>query len=144
MHSCIGGHTIGFAQCLSFKGRLFNFNGSGKPDPTIDSLLLSGLQRRCPNRNSSDSNLAPLDAASFFRFDNAYYTNLVRNSGLLQSDQILNADPTTVDLVNFYSTNQFAFFNDFAISMAKLSSVGVLTGQNGQVRLKCGSVNNPH
>ncbi|KAI9128097.1 hypothetical protein K1719_001090 [Acacia pycnantha] len=138
-----GSHTIGFAQCFTFKGRLFNFNGSGKPDPAMDSLLLSGLQGRCPNKNSSNANLAPLDAVSFSRFDSAYYSNLVRNSGLLQSDQVLYADPTTVDLVNYYSTNQFAFFNDFAVSMAKLSSVGVLTGQNGQVRLKCGSVN-PH
>ncbi|XP_054786137.1 peroxidase 10-like [Prosopis cineraria] len=136
-----GGHTIGFAQCFTFKGRLFDFDGSGKPDPGMDSALLSGLRRMCPNRNSSNRNLAPLDAASFSRFDNAYYTNLVKNSGLLQSDQVLKADPATVNLVNYYSLDQFAFFIDFAASMAKLSSVGVLTGQNGQVRLKCGSVN---
>ncbi|XP_028777110.1 peroxidase 10-like [Neltuma alba] len=136
-----GGHTIGFAQCFTFKNRLFNFKESGKPDPDMDSVLLSGLQRRCPNKDSSNRNLAPLDSASFYSFDNAYYSNLVKNSGLLQSDQVLNADPITVNWVNYYSLNQFAFFNDFAASMVKLSSVGVLTGQNGQVRLKCGSVN---
>lgn len=136
-----GGHTIGFAQCFTFKGRLFDFKGSGEPDPALDSSLLSNLQSMCPNQDSSNSNLAPLDATSTFVFDNNYYTNLVRNSGLLESDQALTGDPRTAAMVNYYSTNQFSFYNDFSASMVKLSNVGVLTGQNGQIRRKCRSVN---
>ncbi|KAK7362675.1 hypothetical protein VNO77_04795 [Canavalia gladiata] len=136
-----GGHTIGFAQCFTFKGRLFDFQGSGKPDPVLDSLLLSKLQTMCPNKDISNSNLAPLDATSTFMFDNEYYRNLVGNSGLLDSDQALIKDPRTASKVYYYSTNRFSFYNDFASSMVKLSSVGVLTGLNGQIRNKCGSVN---
>lgn len=136
-----GGHTIGFAQCFTFKGRLFNFQGSGKPDPVLDSTLLSNLKTLCPNRDASNANVAPLDAATAFRFDNAYFSNLLRRSGLLLSDQALAVDPTTAGFVSYYGLNQYAFSNDFAESMAKLSSVGVITGQDGQVRLKCGSVN---
>ena len=103
--------------------------------------MLTNLQSMCPNSDTSNSKLAPLDAATTFMFDNAYYTNLIKNSGLLESDQALTLDPATAPMVNYYSTNQFAFSNDFAASMVKLSNVGVLTGQNGQIRKKCGSVN---
>ncbi|KAI4298428.1 hypothetical protein L6164_031989 [Bauhinia variegata] len=136
-----GAHTIGFAQCFTFKRRLFDFQGSGKPDPVLDSSLLSNLQTMCPNQDTSNRNLAPLDAQSTLRFDNAYYSNLVKNSGLLESDQALTGDPRTAATVNYYSTNQYAFSNDFAASMMKLGNVGVLTGKNGQIRKKCGFVN---
>ncbi|KAF3965747.1 hypothetical protein CMV_010094 [Castanea mollissima] len=137
-----GGHTIGFAQCFTFKGRLFNFKGSGKPDPSLDSSSLSNLQSKCPNSDASNSNLVPLDSASTDRFDNSYYTNLKSKTGLLESDQALMGDPQTAALVNFYSTmNQNYFYNDFSASMVKLGNVGVLTGQNGQIRKKCEFVN---
>ncbi|XP_023898669.2 peroxidase 10-like [Quercus suber] len=136
-----GGHTIGFAQCFTFKGRLFDFRGSGKPDPSLDPSSLPNLQSKCPNKDASNSNLAPLDSSAD-RFDNAYYTNLKSNTGLLESDQALMGDPQTAAMVNFYSTmNQYYFYNDFSASMVKLGNVGVLTGQNGQIRKKCGSVN---
>ncbi|KAJ7946025.1 Peroxidase [Quillaja saponaria] len=81
-----GGHTIGYAQCSNFQRRLFDFQGSGMPDPTLDSSLLSNLQGVCPNEDNSNTNLAPLDTASSYKFDNAYYTNLISNTGLLESD----------------------------------------------------------
>ncbi|RDY06150.1 Peroxidase 10 [Mucuna pruriens] len=136
-----GAHTIGFAQCFTFKGRLFDFEGSGKPDPVLDFSLLSKLQTMCPNSDASNSNLAPLDATSTLTFDNEYYRNLVYNTGLLQSDQALFGDPTTAPMVYYYSNNQYSFYNDFAASMVKLSNVGVLTGIHGEIRKKCGFVN---
>lgn len=136
-----GAHTIGFAQCFTFKRRLFNFHGSGKPDPTLDASALGSLQSICPNINSSNRNLAPLDSSSSNTFDNMYYTNLVNNVGLLESDQALMQDPNTAAMVNSYSTNSYLFWNDFSTSMAKLGTIGVLTGDKGQIRNKCGSVN---
>ncbi|KAF7810921.1 la-related protein 6C [Senna tora] len=139
-----GGHTIGFAQCFTFKGRLFNFQGTGRADPALSSntKLLSNLRSMCPDQDASDTNLAPLDGATTFKFDNAYYANLLGNSGLLLSDHALVSDSATLPLVRYYTNNRFAFNNDFSASMLKLSSLGVLTGHNnGQIRLKCGSVN---
>ncbi|KAK6282631.1 hypothetical protein POUND7_016456 [Theobroma cacao] len=136
-----GAHTIGYAQCFTFKRRLFNYRGTGRPDPTLDASALVSLQSMCPNMDSSNSNLAPLDSASTYRFDNMYYTNLVNNTGLLESDQALMQDPKTAAMVNSYSTNPYLFGNDFATSMAKLGNIGVLTGKKGQIRKKCGSVN---
>ncbi|KAF5958212.1 hypothetical protein HYC85_005437, partial [Camellia sinensis] len=132
-----GAHTIGFAQCFTFKPRLFNFDGSGNPDPTLDASLLSNLQSVCPNQDNSDTNLAPLDRVSSSRFDNNYYNNLLNNSGLLESDQALMGDNRTAAMVNIYSKFPFLFSKNFGVSMVKMSYIGVLTGQNGQIRKNC-------
>ncbi|KAK4790846.1 hypothetical protein SAY86_031259 [Trapa natans] len=136
-----GGHTIGFAQCFTFKSRLFDFDGSGKPDPSMDTSLLQNLQTVCPNQANSDSNLAPLDAITTNRFDNRYYNNLLNSSGLLQSDQALMGDNKTASMVMNYSKYPFLFGRDFGASMVKMAGIGVLTGQNGQVRKNCRAVN---
>lgn len=136
-----GAHTIGFAQCFTFKRRLFNFKGSGKADPSLDAPFLSNLQTSCPNSDTSNSKLVPLDPQTVTRFDNVYYKNIVNNSGLLESDQALITNPTTEAMVKAYSADPFLFARDFATSMMKLGKIGVLTGQAGQVRKKCGSLN---
>ncbi|KAK3024544.1 hypothetical protein RJ639_043736 [Escallonia herrerae] len=135
-----GAHTIGYAQCFTFKRRLFNFKGSGKPDPTLDFSLLSNLQSNCPNLDGSNSKLNPLDVSTGYMFDNSYYKNLVSNTGLLESDQALMGNPSTAAIVNDYSTYPFHFANDFAVSMMKLGNIEVLTGQAGQIRKRCGAL----
>ncbi|XP_057758622.1 peroxidase 10 [Arachis stenosperma] len=137
----LGAHTFGFAQCFTFKARLFNFGGSGKSDPTLDGSLLQNLQNLCPNQASSDTNLAPLDPVTTNTFDNMYYRNLLNNSGLLLSDQALMGDNTTASLVNMYSKWPLLFFRDFAVSMEKMGRISVLSGQQGQVRTNCRFVN---
>ncbi|KAJ4964860.1 hypothetical protein NE237_016709 [Protea cynaroides] len=136
-----GGHTIGFAQCSSFKQRLFNFNSSGNPDPTLDSSLLKNLQSTCPNQDSSNSNLAPLDPVTINKFDNVYYKNLVNNSGILQSDQALMGDSNMAAMVNNYSKYPYLFAKDFGASMVKMGQIGVLTGKDGEIRKNCRVVN---
>ncbi|XAR72874.1 Peroxidase [Bertholletia excelsa] len=136
-----GAHTIGYAQCFTFKSRLFDYKGSGKPDPLLESSLLSSLRTMCPNVDGSNSKLVPLDTATAYMFDNAYYKNLVSNSGLLESDQALMSDPAAAEMVNSYSLYPYQFYRDFAESMVKLGTVGVLTGETGQIRKKCNSIN---
>jgi len=137
----VGAHTLGFAQCFSFKPRLFDFGGSGKSDPSLDVSLLQNLVKLCPNQADSDTNLAPLDPVTTNTFDNMYYKNIVNNSGLLQSDQALLGDSTIASLVNVYSKWPIMFFRDFAVSMEKMSRIGVLTGSRGQIRTNCRAVN---
>ncbi|KAK1438984.1 hypothetical protein QVD17_04798 [Tagetes erecta] len=136
-----GAHTIGFSQCFTFKFRLFNFSGSGAPDPTLDASLATSLQTACPNQDESDTKLVPLDRVTTTRFDNVFFKNLVNNSGVLASDQVLMTDNRTSAMVLNYSKFPFLFAKDFGDSMVKLSNVGAITGQNGQVRNKCNLVN---
>ena len=98
-----GAHTIGYARCFTLKQRLFNCKGTGKPDPSLDASLLQHLQKLCPDNNSSNPNLAPLDPVTTYTFDSMYYKNLVKNLGLLPTDKAVVRDGTTASLVYKYS-----------------------------------------
>ncbi|KAH9304138.1 hypothetical protein KI387_008542, partial [Taxus chinensis] len=78
-----GAHTIGKARCATFSARLQN-----QPDPTLEKLMLTSLQRLCFNGFSSNSNAVTiLDLETPRTFDNGYYRNLPSGQGLLNSDQ---------------------------------------------------------
>ncbi|XP_050217726.1 LOW QUALITY PROTEIN: cationic peroxidase 1-like [Mercurialis annua] len=120
MVALAGSHTTGQARCMMFRGRLLN-------ETNIDSTLATSLKSNCPNTDR-DNSLSPLDANSPVIFDNKYYQNLVRNRGLLHSDQQLFSGGSTDSLVETYSTDPFAFYTDFANAMIKMGKLGTLTG----------------
>lgn len=137
-----GAHTFGRAQCRTFSNRLYNFNGTGNPDPTLNSSYLTTLQQTCP-QNGSGTALANLDPTTPDSFDNSYFSNLQNNQGLLQSDQELfsTTGSATVSIVNSFSSNQSAFFQSFAQSMINMGNISPLVGSNGEIRLDCKKVN---
>jgi peroxidase len=128
----IGGHTIGFSQCNFFRNRTYN-------DTNIDPAFANELKCICPS-NGGGTNLSTLDPTTA-RFDIAYFTNLVKQRGLLHSDQALFNGGSTDALVQKYSTNAQAFWQDFAKSMVKMGNIKPLTGNQGQIRLNCSKVN---
>ena len=127
-----GGHTIGFSQCNFFRNRTYN-------DTNIDPAFANELKGICPS-NGGGTNLATLDPTTA-RFDIAYFTNLVKQKGLLHSDQALFNGGSTDALVQKYSTNAQAFWQDFAKSMVKMGNIKPLTGNQGQIRFNCSKVN---
>lgn len=139
-----GAHTIGLARCATFDNRLFNFSGTGAPDPTLETTMLSNLQTLCPVNGDGNKTTA-LDRNSTDLFDNHYFQNLLNNRGLLGSDQILyssaEANSTTKSIVQSYSSNAQLFFNDFANSMIKMGNISPLTGSSGEIRKNCRVVN---
>ncbi|KAL6531808.1 hypothetical protein OROMI_028171 [Orobanche minor] len=53
-------HTLGFAQCFNFMGRLYDFNRTGKPDPCLAPSLLSSLRETCRKDDGKSAfNLVP-------------------------------------------------------------------------------------
>ncbi|KAK7332551.1 hypothetical protein VNO80_29304 [Phaseolus coccineus] len=137
-----GAHTIGKAQCRFFVDRLYNFNNSGNPDPTLNTTLLESLRAICPN-GGVGKNLTNLDLTTPETFDSKYYSNLQHQNGLLGSDQVLlsTTDAETIPIVNSYINNQTLFFENFIASMIKMGNIGVLTGQEGEIRTQCNFVN---
>ncbi|TYI12014.1 hypothetical protein ES332_A09G246600v1 [Gossypium tomentosum] len=75
-----GGHTIGLSQCLIFRNRIYNATN-------IDPAFAKERRATCP-RTGGNTNLAPFDPTPA-RFDTAYFKNLVKERGLLTSDQAL-------------------------------------------------------
>ena len=47
MQRSSGAHTIGRASCGSIQDRLFNYGGTGKPDPSLNAQYLNYLKRKC-------------------------------------------------------------------------------------------------
>lgn len=123
-----------------FRGRLFNFSGTGAPDPTMELSLVKELQGIC-TQTSDGSTTVAFDKNSRDLFDNNYFQNLVKGRGVLQSDQVLYSDDlarsTTKTIVETYSKNPSLFFVDFVNSMIKMGNISPLTGSNGQVRINC-------
>ncbi|XP_062221218.1 peroxidase P7-like [Phragmites australis] len=130
-----GAHTIGFSQCQNFRGRIYN-------DANINSTFATLRKANCPAMPGiGDSNLAPLDEQTQLVFDNKYYGNLVVRRGLLHSDQELFNGGSQDQLVRDYSSDPTLFRTDFANAMKKMSEISPLTGVQGQIRVKCSSVN---
>jgi peroxidase len=127
-----GAHTIGFAQCFTFKDRIYN-------ETNIDPKFARERKLTCP-RTGGDSNLAPLNPTPSY-FDARYYNDLLKKRGLFHSDQALFNGGSTDSLVKAYSSNVKAFWTDFANSMVKMGNINPLTGKQGQTRLNCRKVN---
>ena len=127
-----GGHTIGFAQCFTFRNRTYNATN-------IDPAFAKQRQATCP-RIGGNTTLAPLDPTPAV-FDTAYFNNLVKQRGLLISDQALFNGGSTDNLVRTYNSYPGTFSNDFAESMIKMGNIKPLTGSQGQIRVNCRKVN---
>ncbi|KAK8952807.1 Peroxidase 7 [Platanthera guangdongensis] len=132
-----GSHTIGRSTCGSVQGRLYNFKGTGKPDPSINANYLNYLKRKC--RWASE--YVELDATTPTKFDSVYYTNLQRKMGLLLTDQLLNSDSRTALIVSALATQPMLFYQQFSVSMTNLGNVQVLTGNEGEIRTNCNYIN---
>ncbi|KAL6336611.1 hypothetical protein AAG906_035925 [Vitis piasezkii] len=141
-----GAHTFGKAQCRTFSERLYNFKGTGGPDPMLNATYLAILRQICPEDGNGGFGLANLDPTNTpdgHDFDNNYFSNLQSLRGLLQSDQELFSTPNAkiIAIVNSFSGNQSAFFQSFAQSMVKMGNISPLTGKDGEIRLNCRKVN---
>ncbi|KAJ8618438.1 hypothetical protein MRB53_014624 [Persea americana] len=124
-----GSHTIGQAQCITFRQRIYN-------ETNIDAGFASTRRRRC-SFTDGDSNVAPLDLVTPNSFDNNYYKNLIQKKGLLKTDQVLFNGGSTDNFVTEYSKDRSAFYRDFALAMIKMGDIDPLTGSSGQIRRNC-------
>ncbi|KAJ8770829.1 hypothetical protein K2173_021744 [Erythroxylum novogranatense] len=140
--SLSGAHTFGRARCVTFISRLYDFNDTNLPDPTLNSTYLTTLQKLCP-QGGNESVLANLDPTTPNGFDNNYFSNLQIHYGLLQSDQELlsTTGADTIPIVNSFTSNQTVFFENFIVSMVRMGNLSVLTETSGEIRLSCRRVN---
>uniref|UniRef100_A0A453APK1 Peroxidase n=1 Tax=Aegilops tauschii subsp. strangulata TaxID=200361 RepID=A0A453APK1_AEGTS len=129
-----GAHTIGQAQCSSFRSRIYG------GDTNINAAYAASLRANCP-QSGGNGNLAPLDTTTPNVFDNAYYTDLLSQKGLMHSDQVLFNGDTTDNTVRNFASNPAAFSNAFTTAMIKMGNIAPLTGAQGQIRLSCSKVN---
>ncbi|CAO2821387.1 unnamed protein product [Amaranthus hypochondriacus] len=136
-----GAHTIGRSHCTSITNRLYNFNGTNGPDPTLDSRYLRRLQRQCPQGSTDSSLVIPMDPRSPFITDRNYYQDVLANRGLLTSDQTLLTDSNTANQVAQNARSLFLWMRKFPAAMVKMGQIDVLTGTDGEIRKNCRVIN---
>ncbi|WVZ83130.1 hypothetical protein U9M48_030306 [Paspalum notatum var. saurae] len=137
-----GAHTVGGAHCGSFRYRLTG--GAGGGGPAMDDALRCELLQTCGGAAEQGMDTDPavfFDPDTPFAVDNNYYKQIVANRTLLQVDQEAAAHPATAAHVAYYAAVNEAFVSRFSQVMAKLSNVGVIEGDAGEVRKVCSRYN---
>jgi peroxidase len=136
-----GAHTIGDAHCGTFSRRLYNFTGKGDADPSLNAAYAATLRTQCPNpATPGATTTVEMDPQSSLSFDNHYYDILVQKQGLFQSDAALLTNKAAAKVVQSLRSKN-TFFSEFGKSMKKMGNVGVLMGNNGEIRKQCRFVN---
>ncbi|KAI7990860.1 Peroxidase 44 [Camellia lanceoleosa] len=139
MVTLLGAHTVGVAHCGFFQNRLSNFQGSGKPDPTMDPTLVSKLFQLCgtQSRPLSQDPTAFLDQNTSFIFDNEYYHQIKLKRGVMQIDQELALDKASAPIVTGFASNAIRFQQGFVKAIVKMGGIEVLVGNAGEIRKNC-------
>ncbi|KAL4556085.1 hypothetical protein LXL04_038725 [Taraxacum kok-saghyz] len=139
-----GSHTLGTSACQLFSYRLYNYNNTNGPDPSIDPSFLPTLRDQCPNGGDGLRRVV-LDTGSQNTFDTSYFANLRSGRGVLESDQLLWGNPTTRNFAERFlglpGLVGLTFNVEFARSMVRMGNVEVLTGTQGEIRRVCSAFN---
>jgi peroxidase len=136
----MGGHTTGIVRCIHFQDRIYNFKGTGNPDPSIDEGFLNFLKNNCP-QNSTGAEFLYLDQNTPIAVDNGYYGAINTGRGLLQIDNDIAYHDETKYIVADLAINNDKFFSRFVVALNNLAGVEVLTADQGQIRNSCHFVN---
>lgn len=73
--------------------------------------------------------------------DVGYYVDVLNKRGLFTSDQSLLTSASTANQVHQNAMNPLLWKSKFANAMVKMGKIGVITGNQGEIRKKCGVIN---
>ena len=131
-----GAHTIGITHCRNIRDRLQRLEGGGRGRgmaPGFEAFL----RLSCPEGSFISNSTFVVNDPTAFTFDNQYYSNSMRGHGRLRVDSEVSSDPRTAPIVSSFADDEAYFFRAFASAFVKLSTSGVLTGNQGVIRKSC-------
>lgn len=135
-----GAHTMGRTHCSFIVDRLYNYNGSGKPDPSMSATFLESLRKLCPPRKKGQADplvyLNP-ESGSSYNFTESYYGRILSHETVLGVDQQLLYSDDTKQISEEFAVGFEDFRKSFATSMYKMGNYRVLTGNQGEIRRYC-------
>ncbi|KNA15213.1 hypothetical protein SOVF_100420 [Spinacia oleracea] len=137
----LGGHSVGSTHCHNFKHRLYNFHNTGKPDARMHTGMLYALKKICPKKGGSNSKVYfKHNPRNHYRIDNGFYKHLLVNQAILEIDANIASSPLTNSIVKNLAYSPDYFRNRFGPAMVNMGRIGVLTGNQGQIRRSCSRV----
>ncbi|KAF3455761.1 hypothetical protein FNV43_RR00403 [Rhamnella rubrinervis] len=147
MATLLGTHTMGRTHCSFIEDRLYNFNGTKKPDPTMDKTFLNEMRDICKPRSKRERDeivyLNP-ESNSNYNFTESYYQRVLKNKAVLGVDQQLLYGPDTKEITQEFAKGFEDFRKSFALSMNRMGTINVLTGNQGEIRRNCQVINNKY
>jgi peroxidase len=109
-------------------------------DPFLDRNYITKLRSKCSPTDTKT--LIEMDPGSYKTFDTSYYKYVTKIRSAFHSDWALLTDSFTRAYVLKHANGfDSEFFQDFSESMIKMGNIGVLTGNQGEIRKKCYVVN---
>ncbi|KAE8665111.1 putative peroxidase 61 [Hibiscus syriacus] len=140
MTTLLGAHSMGRAHCSFIVDRLYNFNNTGKQDPSMKASLLAEMRKLCPQRRKGQTDpLVFLNQAS--AFTNSYYSRVLAGESVLGVDQQLLYGDETKQITEEFADGLEDFRKSFALSMSRMGNMNVLTRKEGEIRKNCRSTN---
>ncbi|KAL3752655.1 hypothetical protein ACJRO7_000117 [Eucalyptus globulus] len=136
----LGGHSLGKTGCQFVADRLYNFNKTGKPDPSVDPTFLSQLREQCPPNSTNQVYLNP-DSGSSYSLGKTFYSRVLNHRAVLGIDQQIAANNDSYQIAQRYDASFEDFKKMFGRSMTRLGLVKLLPGDQGEVRKNCRVVN---
>eukprot|EP00249_Psilotum_nudum_P032735 c4867_g1_i1 orf=17-997(-) len=133
----LGTHTIGTTHCKFIQDRLFNYKGTGKPDPTMEPAFAQILKQQC---STSSNHQVYLDQTTPFVIDNNYFSEAMQGRGVLAIDNEVEEGGSTRQFVETFAREDAVFQTYLEHSMKKLSMLNVLTHE-GETRKRCYEIN---
>ncbi|OWM91560.1 hypothetical protein CDL15_Pgr028300 [Punica granatum] len=128
-------------RCRYITDRLYNFNGTGKPDPDMDPDFRAKMSKLCPPRSKGQPDpLVDLTPGSYYNFSSLYYSQIQSRRAVLHLDNDLLRGNDTQQIVEEFARSDEGFEDfrrSFALSMSRMGSIGVLTGNQGEIRRNC-------
>ncbi|XVF65669.1 hypothetical protein PTKIN_Ptkin09bG0268200 [Pterospermum kingtungense] len=137
-----GGHSMGRTHCSFIEDRLYNFNNTGKPDPSMKASFLAEMRKQCPQRvkkGQSDplAYLNPSPRAQYYPFTNSSFSRVLNNEAVLGVDQQLLFSDVTKQITQEFAAGFEDLRRSFALSMSRMGNINVLTGKDGEIRKNC-------
>ncbi|KAI0528986.1 hypothetical protein KFK09_001531 [Dendrobium nobile] len=143
----LGAHSVGMTHCSNIQDRLYNFNGTGRPDCSMDPNFLAQLKKKCPP-GSKENKKVYLNPASGrnYSFESSYYKRVLKHQAVLTEDQQMITTSDGIRIAHEFAAGFEDLRKFFALSMTRMGGLGVLTGKQGEIRRNCRytNANNPH
>ncbi|XAR71098.1 Peroxidase [Bertholletia excelsa] len=135
----LGSHTMGRTHCKYIWDRLYDFNNTGNPDPTLKKSVVVQMRKLCPREQKPGQSdpIVYMNPDSGTKFSNSYYTRVLKNKAVLGIDQKLKYGNETSQIADEFSRYLENFRKSFALSMSRMGGLKVLTGDKGEIRRLC-------
>lgn len=132
---------MGRTHCRYIEDRLYNFNNSGKPDPSMNIESATQLRKLCPRRlkKGQSDPLVFLNPQSGFnyKFTQSFYKRVISHQSILGVDQQLLFGNDTLQITTEFAADFEDLRRSFALSMSRMGNINVLTGNAGEIRQNC-------